>query len=80
MSLVLILAMSVPVIRYQGIDWRDRKSWACDGISQDAAAQDLSLDEALFIRTKDGKLQASAALAQAASNFEHWLEEQVSTT
>lgn len=61
--------------RYEGIDWRDRKNWKC---SEDGTnSYDTSLQEALFIEKRDGKLLASPALALAAAKFERWLEEQV---
>lgn len=65
------------------MDWRDPSSWSCGGSLGDpfvetaAAGGGLALEEALFVKAKEGLLQTSSQLAQTAAKYERWMEEQV---
>ncbi len=72
-----------PPLRYEGVDWRDPSKWDCGGTRGDpfteTAGGSLSLDEALFVKIKEGTIQTSSSLAQMAAKYERWMEEQVDT-
>lgn len=72
-----------PSLRYEGVDWRDPSKWDCGGNRGDPFAEtaggSLSLDEALFVKIKEGTIQTSSSLAQMAAKYERWMEEQVHT-
>lgn len=66
------------------MDWRDPSSWECGGNRGDpfaetvaAAGGPLSLQEALFVKAKEGTVQTSSSLMQMAANYERRMEEQV---
>ncbi|CAL8468255.1 g7794 [Coccomyxa elongata] len=66
--------------RYEGVDWRDPSKWDCGGTRGDPFAEtaggSLSLNEALFVKIKEGTIQTSSSLAQMAAKYERWMEEQ----
>ena len=70
-----------PSLRYEGVDWRDPSRWDCGGARGDPFAEtaggSLSLDEALFVKIKEGTIQTSSSLAQMAAKYERWMEDQV---
>ena len=69
------------------MDWRDPTTWQCGGNRGDPFAETatavggaggpLSLQEALFVKAKEGTVQTSNSLLQMAEKYERWMEEQV---
>ncbi len=69
--------------RYEGRDWRDQKSWHCEGNRDLFSGMDsnfAALQEAMFIPGKEGMLQTSDELLDVASAYERWMEQQASST
>ena len=66
--------------RYEGKDWRDVKSWDCDGDRELLAGMEsnfAALQDAMFIPGKEGVLQTSEELIGVAQAYERWMEQQV---
>ena len=66
--------------RYEGKDWRDEKSWDCDGDRELLAGMEsnfAALQDAMFIPGKEGVLQTSDELIGVAQAYERWMEQQV---
>ena len=66
--------------RYEGKDWRNEKSWDCDGDREVLARMEsnfAALQDAMFIPGKEGVLQTSDELVGVAQAYERWMEQQV---
>lgn len=66
--------------RYEGRDWRSKKSWDCDGdrgLFAGIESNFAALQDAMFIPGKEGVLQTSDELIGVAQAYERWMEQQV---
>eukprot|EP00892_Ulva_mutabilis_P001487 jgi/Ulvmu1/11339/UM074_0054.1 len=65
------------MVRYQGVDWRNKNSWDCNAEADpyQYALEDgvnLAPMELMFVTVRDRLLQAGALSAQAAAAYDHW--------
>lgn len=67
------------MVRYRGVDWRDRRAWGCNGGLGPALAEHandgMSLDpyEVLFVKVSSGLLLEQLAPAMTAAKYDAWL-------
>lgn len=69
------------VMRYQGVDWRDKANWGCNGKSNPYGEHYLdgvSLNpfEVLFVKVKERVLQNEWSFAVQAKKYTEWMRQQ----
>ncbi|PNW75479.1 hypothetical protein CHLRE_12g528300v5 [Chlamydomonas reinhardtii] len=65
--------------KYQGLDWRDKANWDCNGRSSpqsDLTYDGISLDpyEVMFVKVKDAMLYRNVSFALKAAKLQEWQE------